>query len=332
MSCQLPVASCQKENSLRPPRAHLHWQLATNNWQLSRGFTLTEILIVVGLIVLMLAMAVPAIRLLRGDRSIDAAENQISALLGRARSEAIANNRPTGLMFFVEARSQDRISVAEVYVTDSQSTTRDVYVELVPDRDFLLLQPGVGVQVVDDCQMKGPLRNDDGYIGYNVTASYGSTSAPTFTPYGGVILFDEQGRLMSRTFGFRINVQNGTTFTATDMGKLLYGLDYLGAGSNYAGIPPGSVPSSTFVDPGAAGPSAIAVRSQFGIVLYDNETFMNQFGGLGAGYADAQLSGYVYTAAPPTGNGKEIDEEQWLDTNATPLLINRYNGTLMRGE
>jgi hypothetical protein len=28
----------------------------------------------------------------------------------------------------------------------------------------------------------------------------------------------------------------------------------------------------------------------------------------------------------------ERNEEAWLDNNSTPLMINRYNGTLVRGE
>ena len=57
----------------------------------------------------------------------------------------------------------------------------------------------------------------------------------------------------------------------------------------------------------AAGDWNATVQSQFGLVLYDTEALANQ--------------GVTGTA-----------EETWLDTNATPVLVNRYNGTLLRAE
>src|SRR5436305_737622 len=69
------------------------------------AFTLTEILIVLGIIVLMLAIAVPALNIIRGNRSVDSAVNQVSALLGRARSEAIGLQITTGVMFFRDPRT-----------------------------------------------------------------------------------------------------------------------------------------------------------------------------------------------------------------------------------
>src|SRR5437879_1693251 len=64
------------------------------------AFTLTEILIVIGIIVLLLALAVPTMRVLTGGRSVDAAENQLSAFLGRARGEAIALQQIRGVMLY----------------------------------------------------------------------------------------------------------------------------------------------------------------------------------------------------------------------------------------
>src|SRR4030095_9400430 len=51
----------------------------------SRGFTLTEMLIVMGVIVLVALIAVPSFRALTGGRSTEAASNTISAALARAR-------------------------------------------------------------------------------------------------------------------------------------------------------------------------------------------------------------------------------------------------------
>ena len=43
------------------------------------------------------------------------------------------------------------------------------------------------------------------------------------------------------------------------------------------------------------------------------------------GDTDPQFAGGGY-------DDDEAREERWLDQNATPVLINRYNGTLIRGE
>ena len=35
---------------------------------------------------------------------------------------------------------------------------------------------------------------------------------------------------------------------------------------------------------------------------------------------------------PAAYNAAEQGEETWIDENSTPLLVNRFNGTLVRGE
>ena len=66
----------------------------------------------------------------------------------------------------------------------------------------------------------------------------------------------------------------------------------------------------------------------FGFVLFDQESCRNLFGTPQDpdGDRDPQVeSGGRITPA-------EQKEEAWLDANAVPVLINRYNGTLIRGE
>jgi prepilin-type N-terminal cleavage/methylation domain-containing protein len=65
-----------------------------------RGFTLTEVVVVIGIIVIILALAVPAFNFITGARSIDAAQNLVAAMVGRARAEAIAQHRNVGVCFF----------------------------------------------------------------------------------------------------------------------------------------------------------------------------------------------------------------------------------------
>jgi prepilin-type N-terminal cleavage/methylation domain-containing protein len=62
---------------------------AARFFQRRRAFTLTELLVVIGIIVLMLVLALPTLSLLSGSRSIGGAQNQIAAALAVARTGAM---------------------------------------------------------------------------------------------------------------------------------------------------------------------------------------------------------------------------------------------------
>ena len=81
-----------------------------------------------------------------------------------------------------------------------------------------------------------------------------------------------------------------------------------------------------------------APQSSFGFVVFSAEAYKSsdysdadtQIGGSGFNNtAGASLGGYT----TPGNNGKsEAQKETWIDQNSVPFLINRYNGTLVRGE
>src|SRR4051812_33729001 len=77
------------------------------------AFTLTEILVVLGVIVLMLAMAIPAFNFIAGGRSVEGATNQISAFLARARADAVGLQEVRGVMFYLDPAT-DRPTLAQV--------------------------------------------------------------------------------------------------------------------------------------------------------------------------------------------------------------------------
>ncbi|MDQ3439619.1 MAG: prepilin-type N-terminal cleavage/methylation domain-containing protein [Planctomycetota bacterium] len=269
----------------------------------SAAFTLIEVLVVIGIIVLLIALAIPALALISGNRSVDSAENNLSAMLGRARSDAIGLQVPTGVMFFIDNATRG-VMMAEVYDTGARLGDRQVYLELVGDRDFLPLPKGVSAQVVDKAVFATGVRADDGYLGYNVYPF--NDPNPTFR-YGGVIMFDAQGRLYNPTYGFDFT----TSGAASRMGKLFANDPNLTA-----------APAPAFDPP-------VALTSGYGVALFDREAFIN---GSGSGDEDTanrdfQVGG---TGAPTIAT--ERGEEGWIDDNSVPLLINRYNGTLVRGE
>jgi prepilin-type N-terminal cleavage/methylation domain-containing protein len=268
----------------------------------SRGFTLTEILIVIGIIVLMIALAVPALGLLTGSRSIDRAENNVSAMLGRARADAIGVQKDVGVLFFIDPATE-LVTLAEVRAVDGPTVAGiDVWLDLTPDQDWLTLPKGVLSQTIDNADIAAAaptVRVTDAYLGYNTD----TTGTPTVVQYGGVILFDFQGQLVSRSYGFRGAAAAGG---ATQLSSLLMTKQIGTAGAPTADIIPKNAPAP--------------LRSQFGLVLMDREEFNNN-----ADLPDAQVTATTYAT-------REKGEEDWIDGNSVPLIINRYNGTLVRGE
>lgn len=288
---------------------------------MKRAFTLIEVLVVIGIIVILIGLAVPALGLLTGSRSIDRAENNLSAMLGRARADAIGLQKDVGVLFFVNP-NDGLVTCAEVVETDKPASgiIAEVHLDLLPDRDFMQLPKGVMAQVIDNCALDDngtpndasddTVRLDDAYLGYNTAVARGTVPQVS---YGGVILFDSGGRLVSRTYAFRGN--KGSTTDRTDLMHLL--LD-----KSITSTTTGSV-QDIFPYPvnTAAGAFIPLQRSAFGLVLIDGEGFANNGDNI-----DPQATG------APAITANERGEETWIDENSVPLLVNRYNGTLVRGE
>ena len=161
------------------------------------AFTLTELLIVIGLIVLIVALAVPAVNAMTGGRSVDAATNQLSAMLGRVRMEAIGLQEPRGLMFYRDTATQ-RIAARIVRIASSDLATGIPGFDLVEDRDAMLLPVGVGLQMVDDAAMSGSgptaTARDDRYIGYNKRLGNDDTLVPVGGDQNLISVLAERGR------------------------------------------------------------------------------------------------------------------------------------------
>ncbi len=331
------------------------------------GFTLTELLIVIGIIVLMIGLAVPVLGILTGNRSVDAAQNIIQSMLNDARMQAIGQQRDTGVLFFVSPVTA-RVSMVMVQASDAQSidgqlnltNPPDVYLDLVPDRDEVPLTPGVMAQVIDNCSVNaGNQRLDDAYIGYTADLPLSNPPItrtnfrnwhapdllnPQVSPpgqtllYGGVILFDSRGHLVSRTYGFRLanpdpNNLNSNTWIPTEMGSFLYyNTDTLTLARRGVGDGNGHY------TPGLQGAAGFPPESKFGIVLFNQEQFLSRGFALndaqrrgGGAPSNGSLAG-TYNANWRGTNVSESAEETWIDQNSVPLLVNRYTGALVKGE
>src|SRR6185295_9444931 len=184
--------------------------------QSASAFTLIELLVVIGIIVIIVALAIPVLNVLQGNRSSDAAQNQIQALLNEGRMNAIGLQRDGGIMFYIDP-SDKRVHTVLVQATDSQpGDVAEVYLDLVHDHESVPLTLGLALQTIDNATVPagGGTRGDDGYIGFNSD----NLANPQTIQYGGVILFDSHGQLVSKTYGFRIAYP---TSGWSEMGRLI---------------------------------------------------------------------------------------------------------------
>lgn len=314
-------------SSRRRSRSHRALTIRDPQSKVPNAFTLTEMLIVVSIIIIVLAMAIPAFRFISGSRSTESAQNQVASLLSRARADAIGLQKIHGVFFYIDPAT-DRVACVEVRETEPPlgvpadpihpaaaggADMVDVYLDLV-DAEPLLLPPGVGLQTLDSCAFAGVMtfttRLDDGYIGYNRHGKTGAGNvvidldSADIAP-GGVILFDSAGRVINYRYAFRTRTGTGV---ATEMGRLLL----RGSGGNPAAM-------FDFMPYWQTNPNL--QRSSIGLVLFDRSSFTSQ------GYTDTdpQIDASAYGVA-------EIAEEDWLDKNTAPLLVSRFNGSLIKGE
>lgn len=163
------------------------------------GFSLTELLVVLAVIVLVIGVAIPAVNLLSGRQSIESAQNQIASVLSLARGRALALQRETGLFFYIDP-SSDRFAMRIVEVVHRGG----MVIDLVPDMDMHLLPAGVAMQFPVG-GTTGGARSTPGYVGFNPVGNNN-------IPVGGAILFDRQGRLL---------VTNYALASGTELGRML---------------------------------------------------------------------------------------------------------------
>jgi type II secretory pathway pseudopilin PulG len=267
------------------------------------GYTLVEILVVIGIIVLIIAVSVPLLSVFSGARSVESAQNQLGALINSARNEAVTMQRVTGILFYRDPTSADRVSVLTVYASDPQNGDNpniDVFLDTFTDRDPVTLPVGVGVQVVNNGTMVNGNRTGDAYIGFNRLPLGNTVNAPV----GGVILFDGRGQLTFLHYGLRMGIPSGNGRVISAMGRIIVG----------GTIDPGD---ANFV---IQNPN---ILSQVGFVAFNAEQFKN------AGGSDDEPGALVINPSYPAA---ELNEEKWIDDNSVPFMINRYNGTLVKGE
>lgn len=144
-------------------------------WRRS-GFTLTEMLVVITIIVLVLAMSIPLFKSMSSDRSVESGQNIVSAMLQRARARAIGLQSPRGVFFF-EDQATGKAAMVLVKIDDGADPN---VIELDEEaEEFQYLPMGVGAAFV---------------LGRDPTSPNPALSA--YRPYG-LVVFDGSGRIMT---------------------------------------------------------------------------------------------------------------------------------------
>jgi len=289
----------------------------------ARGaFTLIELLVVMGIIVLIIVFALPAFRFLSSDRSVEAAQNLLASTLGTARAAAIGTQQPRGLAIYRDAAT-DRLAMALVefkavpgtwlssvdynvgdYV--QYGTPANVYVCTLPiaaGANNPPAQPGNWSLVGTQAALTPYFGNGSTVIDF--VADTDQVLLPSGIDGRGIGTVVSGGTQRYLTPAIIMFDGNGmlspSPFNILSQGTL-------GVAAQITNTGPGPAPALQTVGTvnfygNNINPGGTQFSSQIGVALFDSEMYKN------AGNTD-----------------------DWIDTNAAPLLVNRYNGTLFSGQ
>lgn len=274
------------------------------------GFTLIELMVVICIAVLLLGMAAVTFRTLTGSRSTEAATNIVSAMVARARTDAIGAQDYRGVMFYLD-QGTGRVGMVELKAVPSQPNfsaapaaflawglqNANVWLDLA-DTEPVLLPVGVGTHVVAGSSV------GTRYVGF--ASSFPFSGTPYTNRPGGCIMFDGNGRLALGQAGM---VWMDNTGAMTPLGRLIFGNGAFSLAS-FSGVP-----ASSWGTP------------QLALSVFDGTSFEEYC--RAQGMTDPWMNGIN-----PDGSltAAEVAKETWLDTNTTQFLVNRYNGTLVKAE
>ena len=356
------------------------------------AFTLIEILVVMTIIILIAAVAMPAFRFITGSRSVEGAQNIAGAMLGRARTLSVVDHQVRGVFFYLDPVT-DRSTMALVRQDgdNTQNPDLDAYKAWTDGKDQSPLTFNVPYND-DKTAALGPsfanlltLKSSSGVNEvFNLSGPVGAINKPMLrmfkciqthavanagnSPVGGPnafwgpasplfleIIDNTDTQLLPQGVG--VQLMNDTKGGASNdrylrTGVILFDGTGQFASVNYDVLPNSklgqtlrlvatkSLQNSTYnAGTGVVQPPAYRLFSQFGLVLYDRELLKNASNINGTAFipseGDFMIPASVYSTAylpAPATLADEQNEEKWLDTNTLPLLINRSNGTLIKGE
>jgi len=258
-----------------------------------------ELLVVIGIVVLLAAMSVPAIRSLTKSNDQSQAVNLVRSMLDTARSIAVSQHRQAGVVFFEETTLYSRPvnanqTAMQVIVEDYDQAQYQpvlanftVFVPYSPARQYM----PAGVRVVTMQDLSG------------VASDMSQTGASSGNRRGRVVVFDANGQLLLRS-----GISSPLSQTAMSQ----------------PGQGPGKYPTSMgdwmFVSPAGQFPPTISSsawsavnssgdRSAPGVFLFNQAEFDAQF--------------------PAGNNATDQARSQWLVSHADVVIVNANTGTVL---
>lgn len=323
-----------------------------------RGFTLTEMLVVISIIVLLLAVAVPTFRYITGSRSIDSAQNLVAAMLNRARAEAVRTKQKTGVAFFRDYKS-DRTMMALVSLS---SVTSQTNVEPAGMEQYRAWQATTATNTVtysvgDVVCYAGPRAVPSGenkkvvrlFICKKAITNSSTANNPPdpWTPTSNTYWGEIQGSDMdafqtvdtqSLPIGIGVQLVNDPRGVANTDRYVRFGI-ILFDSTGRLSCEPFTVQrvsnlgqliglSADLQDP----TGAAILYTQLGVALYEDEPFRNNSGFTEGDFATNSYFNTSLVPSPTAYSPSEQLEESWIDQNGLVLLVDRSSGALTKGE
>jgi hypothetical protein len=180
---------------------------------------MVEMMTVIGIIVIAMAVAVPVVSSLEGNRSLAAGYNKVSAALAHAREIALYYRTPAGVVFFQDPFSGKQTAgyvmpqylLGQYYPTYVQtmaaeagtgkefpgSNTDPHFIDLIPGEEIMTFPQGVGVEVLNpNAPVNGAIQTTGQVQQYASATTIGYVDS--FMRVG-VVMFDQTGQLASTT-------------------------------------------------------------------------------------------------------------------------------------
>jgi prepilin-type N-terminal cleavage/methylation domain-containing protein len=148
-----------------------------------RGFTLIELMVVIGIIVLLLGLGVPVLNSMTKGNSTTQAANMVSAYVSSARATALNLRRDVGLVFFEDPANGGATAVMLVRKVQAGNPLTDQF-DIIPNRPQEYLPRGIKVATIGSSTVTG----------MGAELATGAESTPTAR----IILFDASGQLVLR--------------------------------------------------------------------------------------------------------------------------------------